>query len=81
MANNAEKMAVVDIILTPAETAQLLKVSLPTVYRMIQRGEIKTMPISGHVRIYGDQFFSDPERAQQEMKRRIWGEDIQTKCG
>lgn len=72
MSNITAKMPVTDIILTPAEAAKILKVSLTTVYRWINNGEIKTLPISGHVRIYGDQFFSNKERAQEEMKRRIW---------
>ena len=51
MSNIVAKTPVTDIILTPTEAAKILKVSLPTLYRMINRGEIKTLPISGHVRI------------------------------
>lgn len=75
MSNIVAKTPVTDIILTPTEAAKILKVSLPTLYRMINRGEIKTLPISGHVRIYGDQFFSEKEKAQEEMIKRIWRDE------
>ena len=61
----------IPILLTPAQTAKLIGCSLATVYRRIQRGEIKCTPGVGNKRIYGDQFFSRQREDRIEEMRKI----------
>lgn len=61
----------IPILLTPAQAAQLMGCSLPTIYRRIQRGELKCTPGVGNKRIYGDQFFSRQWDNRMEEIRRI----------
>ena len=62
----------IPILLTPAQTAKLMGCSLATVYRRIERGELKCMPGVGNKRIYGDQFFSQrPDTRIEEMRKIV----------
>ena len=61
----------IPVLLTPAQTAKLMGCSLTTVYRRIQRGELKCTPGVGHKRIYGDQFFTQREDRIEEMRRIV----------
>ena len=61
----------IPILLTPTQAAQLMGCSLTTIYRRIQRGELKCTPGVGNKRIYGDQFFSRQREDRIEEMRRI----------
>jgi len=61
----------IPVLLTPAQTARLMGCSLATVYRRIQRGELKCTPGVGNKRIYGDQFFTQREDRIEEMRRIV----------
>lgn len=61
----------IPVLLTPAQTAKLMGCSLTTVYRRIQRGELKCTPGVGNKRIYGDQFFTQREDRIEEMRRIV----------
>ena len=61
----------IPVLLTPAQTAKLMGCSLTTVYRRIQRGELKCTPGVGNKRIYGDQFFTQREDRIEEMRRSV----------
>ena len=54
-------------MLTPAEVAVELRVSAPTVYRVISRGELKAVRVGGQLRVDRDDLerflqASEPER-------------------
>lgn len=58
-------------LLTPKQASELLQVSVSTIYRMINKGELKCFPSTGEARLYAEQF----EMPTQEDPRvkRIWG--------
>lgn len=61
----------IDIMLTPKQVAKIMGCSLATVYRRMQRGELKCTPGVGNKRIYGDQFFSRQREDRIEEMRKI----------
>lgn len=56
-------------LLTPTQAAELLQVSKATIYRMVERGDLKIFPGKGVTRIYAEQF----EMPKEDLrKKRIW---------
>ena len=59
-------------LLTVKETAQYLRIPLPTVYYLVQRGQLPAIQIGGRWRIKKDSLDKDILKGIAPASRRFW---------